>query len=56
MLSENEDDLGGIADLIFCDVAAYRATRRQFKKARVVVHRMISDKCLDRVGEILSGL
>jgi hypothetical protein len=54
LLPGNEDDLGGAADLVFCDVAAYPVTRRRFKKARVVVHRMISEQCLDRIGALLS--
>lgn len=54
LLPGNEDDLGGAADLVFCDVAAYPVTRRRFKKAQVVVHRMISEQCLDRIGALLS--
>ena len=54
LLSENEEDLQGIADLVFCDLAAHQAARRQFPRAKVVVHRMISDQCMDQIGRLLS--
>ena len=55
LLSENEEDLQGVADLVFCDLAAYRAARRQFTSARVIAHRMISDQCMDQIGSLLSS-
>ena len=55
LLSENEEDLQGVADLVFCDLAAYRAARRQFTSARVIAHRMISDQCMDQIGSFLSS-
>ncbi len=54
LLPENEEDLQGVADLVFCDLSAYRAARRQFTRARVVSHRMISDQCMDQIGSLLS--
>ena len=55
LLSENEDDLQGVANLVFCDLAAYRAARRQFTSARVIAHRMISDQCMDQIASLLSS-
>ena len=54
LLSDNEEDLQGVADLVFCDLAASRAARRQFTSARVIPHRMISDQCMDQIGSLLS--
>ena len=53
LLLANEDDFGGTADLVFCDVAACGEARRRFTKARIVTHRMISDQCLDRIDSLL---
>ena len=52
--SEDVKDLQGIADLVFCDLAVQGAARRKFPGARVVVHRMISDQCMDQIGSLLS--
>ena len=58
LLSEDSEDdryPRGIADLVFCDLAAQGAARRKFPGARVVVHRMISDQCMDQISSLLSS-
>ena len=54
LVSQNEEDLPGVADLVFCDLAVYGAAKRRFRSATVIAHHMISDQCMDQIGSLLS--
>ncbi len=54
LLSPNETDSVGAADLIFCDSLAYTLVRDRHRKTTVVRHQLISTACLDQIAGVLS--